>query len=161
MGFSIHVAGSGGFRHARSNVPYGDEWELSWIETQLLARVGVSARPSLTGNSVRHAMAAMSRITQVRLLVSTIEFLMVNHGDGSLNVAVRHSHTLWPTTGGYRSISISGDSAAPVAGDLCRFLDAMDMNKWGPVIEILDSLNRFNTAYEGRSGYMVNMTFYD
>lgn len=161
MAFDIHVAGSGGFRYSRSGVLYGDEWDLGWITTKILSRAGVSARPSATGSSVRTLMAAASHINRVHLLVTTIELLMANHGNGTLNVAVRHSHVLWPTTGGYRSIALSGGSGGPVAIDLCRFLHANDMNKWGPIIEILAALVDFDRTYGGGSGYMINVTLYD
>ena len=161
MGFNIHVAGSGRFRYSNSNVPYGDEWELSWMTTHLLGRVGVSSPPSLTGGAVGHVLTAMSRITQVHLLISTFESLMMDHGEGTLNVTIRHSHALWPTTGGFRSISISGSSGGPVTADLCRFLDDHDMNKWGPFMKILNALGDFNTTYRGSRGYLINITLSD
>jgi hypothetical protein len=160
MGFRIFVVGSGGFSHARPNVPYGDEWNLSWVERQILGRTGIRHR-SATGAGTIHAVRAMSRIVQVHLLVDAIAMLMVNHQDGILNVHIRHEHLIGPDTSGFLRLALTGPDPGWITRDLCRFLDRYDMNQWGVMIEILDVLTRFDAHYAGGSGYMINISLSD
>ena len=159
MSFNIHVSGGGPgsrrFLYQRGNVPDGDEWDLSTVETQVLSRVGISAPPSITGSATRHAMMAMSRIAQIHMLVTVVTMIMAEHQAGTLSVAVRHHHTLWPTTGGFVSIRLGGDRSATVVRDLLRFLRAQGVDKWGPIIEIMAALSGFQTGYDGRPGYTI------
>lgn len=161
MSFDIFVVASGGCGHRRSGIPYGDEWELSWVSRQLLGRVGVRHR-SATGGATAFAMTAAGRIALLHNLVDTIDQVMANHSNGPLNVYIRHEHTLRPDTSVFATFRLAAGSTpgGRIARDLCAFLDRNGMNRWGVLIEILDALTRFDLSYTGH-GYIINISLYD
>lgn len=164
MGFNIHVVGSSQFHRSRHDIPYGDDWELSWMEDKILSHVGVSQPPSLTGETMGHLLSTVNRLQQVNLLVQCVTLLMARAHRGSLNVTIRRSHALWPTTGGFRSFNLSGTHAPGFAINLCGFLADNGLDKWGPVIEMTDALVRFEnhlTRHPGHSPSLINATLSD
>ena len=164
MSFDIHVSAGGPgtrpFVYERSGVPDGDEYQLSFVEQQILRRVGVQDRPSPTGAATRHALQAMSRIAQIHMLMLVVEMLRIR-GTGMMNVAIRHRHVAWPDTGGIRAIRIDGPDGGPIVGELVRFLDAQGMDRWGHMLEITAALSDFRVQASPRSGYLINITLFD
>ncbi|MCS6875214.1 MAG: hypothetical protein N2Z23_07450 [Pyrinomonadaceae bacterium] len=162
MGFDIHVAGLGGFLYTRNNVPYGDEWNLNWMERILLSLARVRDPYSLTRKAAVKTLSAATRVVMVETFYNTITLLIANHGDGDLNVAIRRRHLLWPDTGGFCKIRLSAnEDAFSVVRSLARFLNEHGMNKFGPVAEITGALTEYDLTYKGGSGYIVNVSLFD
>lgn len=154
MGFNVHAVGTGGFRYTRSNIPHGERWDLQTLEKQLFKRVVGPLRSSPTGGSVRQAIGAQSRIHQVSLLTTTIELLMI-HGDGRIDINVRHDHFLRPSTSRFLGTRLNTTSGLPIARELLGFLDRADMNSWGPVLEVIHALALFDADLRGASDFQI------
>lgn len=169
MSFRIFVRGSRGFTYERSNVSDGADWDMGWMEGQILARTNTnffpflgyrpSPRSSNTYNITRQSLNAIGNIERLNLLIEVITLVMVN-GDGTINISINHEHFAWPSTGNFYSISMYGDNPDRVVRLLLNFLKENGMNKWGPFIEITNSLSQFASSYLGGRNN-INITFSD
>jgi len=158
MGFNIHVTATGGIHYSRRDIAYGDEWELNFVERQLLSQVGIRNR-SLTGSAVPKVLNAMSRIVQAYTLQQAIELLFISHGEGRIVVRIRHEHWFWPDTGGISEFG--GDETQIITRDILRFLHRNGMNKWGPILELIGGLTHLDQQLQGQGNYMIIFTFSD
>ena len=116
---------------------------------------------SRTGAGTVVAVGAMAAIMRAHTLTNILAFIMAKSRNGTINFTIRHTHVAWPTTGGFRPISVTPSlTAHSVAREICRCLDAFDMAYWGPFFEVQRALTHFESTLN-HERFLVNLTITD
>lgn len=121
MSFTIHAAGSNGFRYDRSNCPDDDIFEAAAVISALNAS-GPSAGGAVEGVAdyytpsvgVLDGVSSVANTTMIHTLRSSVNFLAMNRNTtrGWITVSSRTSSLVWADSTGVATYYFSADDDA-------------------------------------------------
>jgi hypothetical protein len=161
MSFSIHAAGSNGFRFSRDNREDEDIFQAAAIMSALQsAEPNVSSAVEGVADYVTpnvgplDAVQAAAGIQLGQLLADAVNFLVLEtHTSlGWISVHARHTHVLWPTASGFARVElVSGDDNGFLfMRTILPALNEAGMNNYGVFRAMAEAVGSYNEFLNGR-----------
>ena len=153
MPFSLHASGTSDFRRSRRSISESDIFEDESRMRSLVRRVvGTDVRGSMTGSAVRQTMNEYGRIQSMSLLRDSVTLLMAEAGSGSWISLSASTAGYITTSTAFRQIAIDGGEADAVIMDIITTLIGGEMNYWGVLLEIAQTISEFSSHAGSGSG---------
>ncbi|MBS8226753.1 hypothetical protein [Vannielia litorea] len=166
MGYDIFCTGvivePGGGRHRYRNYQkydrdWGDEWAIdSMIDTGLSFK-GLSTGGSIPGAQTVALTAEAGSMLLRRQIAQALTFLTV-HAEGEMSIFLEARPILGFNRGAWTEIKFRKNSWEVAYRKLLKFMDENDVNKMGPLMDLLACLNEWSLEAK-RGYYYFIMTF--
>ena len=141
----------------QSNRIWGDEWDLDTMTKLMLKMRGLPTGTSITGGLTIGLLRGYAISTFKRLMGQTLQMMAINNSHGTISIYTRDANLIMPDRVGFRRFRFRGD-VEPEFRRMLRYMDEVELNYMGPLMDMLNTLSRWNPgAHSGN--YLLSFDF--